>query len=269
MVASVNGNSLAALTARENAQNQRPASSQLPDRGQGDSGGHGEAVVYAGSSGAPSLSAVLSVQDSLNRAAAISDVGLSAGRTISDLLKLARDKAAAAQGASPDGKSALNDEFQQLLQTINQIARSASFQGVKVIDGSASADLQFKTDVSGEGQQLTITPQDFTAGGPTLGLAGADLLGSSDDLAAVLQRLDAAGGALDGGLADLGAQADQIQTHLGVIGQLQGALASRTSPDLDAEGARLQALQVQQALAGQGGGLANQAPQALLALFRS
>ena len=71
------------------------------------------------------------------------------------------------------------------------------------------------------------------------------------------------------GLAQMNGQAAQIQTHLGVVTQLSGALSDQTTPDLDADGARLQALQVQQALAGLSQGIANQAPQALLSLFRA
>jgi hypothetical protein len=54
-----------------------------------------------------------------------------------------------------------------------------------------------------------------------------------------------------------------------VVGQLQSVLAGPGATDLDADGARLQALMVQQTLAARGSGVANQAPQALLALFRA
>lgn len=266
MVTSVNGNSLAALQARENTLANRPTGAQTA-AGDDAALGRDPAVIYAGSNDPSGLSAILSVQDSLNRAASIADVGANAGSAIADLLKLAREKAQAAQSAGAD-KAGLNADYQQLLQTIDQIATSASFQGVKILDGSGAGDLQFKADVNGEAT-ISLTPQDFTTGGPSIGLAGTDLLGSSDDLAALLGQVDAAAGAVDGQLAQLKGKSDQIQTHLGVIGQLQNALGGPNPVDLDADSARLQALQIQQALTGQGGGLVNQAPQTLLALFRS
>lgn len=269
MVTSVNGNSLAALTARDNALAGR--TSGLQNQGVPADGATGpdQAVVYAGSSEAPNLSAVLSVQDSLNRAAGVSDVGVSAGQTIADLLSLVREKVSAAQGAaSPEDKSGLDADYQQLLQTIDQIASSASFQGVKMLDGSSSGDLQFKADVRGD-TSIAFTPHDLTVGGPVLGLAGTDLLGTSDDIAGVLGQVDAASAAVGARVSQMTAQGDQIQGHLGVVGQLQSALSGQAPADLDADGARLQALQIQQALAGQGTGIVNQGPQALLSLFRS
>ena len=71
--------------------------------------------------------------------------------------------------------------------------------------------------------------------------------------------------------ADLRAltRSDQIQTHLGLVSQMQSALSGAGAAGDGADGARLQALAVQQALAAQTGPVANQAPQALLSLFRS
>lgn len=266
MVTSVNSNALAALQARENALANRTGSAPIRQTAAGGAP-RDPAVVYTGSAEIPSLSAILSVQDSLNRAAAVSDVGLSAGQTISQLLGALRDKAAAAQTGSADQKAGLNADYQELLKTIDQIANSASFQGVKMLDGSAG-DLSFKADASGEAT-ITLAGQDFTVGGPVLGLAGSGLLGSSDDIAGLLGQVDAASASLAQQLAQMSAQSEQIQGHLSVVGQLQSALAGGQPADLDADGARLQALQLQQALSGQGAGVANQAPQALLSLFRS
>lgn len=270
MVTSVNGTSLAALLAQENALANRTSTTTpsltdpLLDQGQTQD----PASVFTGSSDASALSGILSAQDSLNRAASISDVGISAGKTISDLLSLVREKALAAQGATGgQDKTALNADYQKLLQTIDQLAKSASFQGVAMLSGGSGGDLQFKADVTGEAM-VGLTPQDFTVGGPTIGLAGTNLLGSPADVASVLGQVDAAGGALSTQLSQMSAQSDQIQTHLGLVGQLQSALAAQGTTDLNADSARLQALQIQQTLTGQTQSIANQAPQALLSLFR-
>jgi len=269
MVTSVNNNSLAALQALENSIAGRASNSQtaVPSSGDSTSASRDPAVVYAGASGTPTLSALLSVQDSLNRAAGVSDVGVSAGQAISGLLGQLRDKAQAAQGAGTDQQATLNSDFQQLLGTIDQIARSASFQGVNMLDGS-SGELQFKADPSGDAT-LTLAGQNFTVGGPVLGLAGANLQGTPADISSVLGQVDTASQALGAQLSQMNGQSAQIQGHLAVVGQLQSSLTGQGATDLDADGARLQALMAQQTLAGQGSGVANQAPQALLALFRT
>lgn len=270
MVGSVNSSSLAQILAQEQAAlaarsaGAESAQTQAPTDG-GQSGAD-PAVVYAGSSGAPSLSAILALTDSLNRAASISDVGVSAGQAIGSLLEVLKEKAAAARTATPDDKQALNADYQQALATIDQIANSASFQGVTMLNGGSGQDLTFKADLSGD-STISLAGQDLTSGGPVLGLAGTDILGSSGDIQSVLDQVDNAQGALAGQLDQMTAQSDQIQGHLSVVGQLQSALSGGASDSADA--ARLQALTVQQALTGGASSVANQAPQALLSLFRA
>ncbi len=64
--------------------------------------------------------------------------------------------------------------------------------------------------------------------------------------------------------------ARSLEAHQGFIGAAERAVASSVRPDLDAEGARLLALQVRQGLEAVGGrSIANVEPQAVLALFRA
>lgn len=276
MVSGVNPSLLATLQAQDAALLNRAADGQATDATQAADAAQtpsvqDPAVIYTGSSGAPALSSVLSLQDGLNRAASISDVGISTGQTISGLLDLLKQKIAAAQASGDDKqKAALNDDYQHLLQTIDQMAKSAAFGGTTMLDGSASSGLQFKADASSDAM-LSLTPQDFTVGGPVLGLADGSLTGSDDDLASLLTQVNAASASLSAQLSQMTAQSQQIQGHLGAVTQLSGALASNTTPDLDADGARLMALQVQQALQamGQTQSIASQGPQAVLAMFRN
>lgn len=265
MVTSVNAGSLAALLAQEQAAANRASGAEgAADPALQPDAAADPAVVYAGAADAPSLSAVLGVTDSLNRAASISDVGISAGQAIAGLVSVLRDKAVAAQGGAGDPQ-ALDADFQGVLATIDQLASSASFQGVTMLGGGSDPSLSFKADLAGE-TTLSLASQDFTTGGPVLGLAGAGLLGGPDDLQSVLAQIDAASSNLADRLGDMSAQSDQIQAHLGVVSQLQSALSGQAA---GADSARLQALAVQQALAGETGPVANLAPQALLSLFRS
>lgn len=267
MVTSVNSSTLAALLAQEQALANRSAP---PDGGQtstDSSPGVDPAVVYAGATG-PTLSAILGVSDSLNRAASISDVGISAGQTIQNLLGVLKEKATAAHSAgSAADQQTLNADYQTVLQTIDQIANSASFQGVTMLNGGSGQDLTFKADLSGEAT-ISLASRNFTAGGPVLGLAGTNLLGDTGEIQSVLDQVNAATNALAGQLTQMSAQSDQIQGHLGVLGQLQSALTAGGGATDGADAARLQALTIQQALTAENASVANQAPQALLSLFR-
>lgn len=140
-------------------------------------------------------------------------------------------------------------------------------------DGGASA-----TGGLSAGGDIAVTAE---PGAPAVRVAGADLClkqtpvtgdlisigrnASLDDpdLAALAQRsLDA----LQGAMERLGDAARSLQAHQGFLGAAEGALAA--NPDLDADGARLLALQVRQGLANVGA-IANVEPQAVLALFKA
>jgi len=71
---------------------------------------------------------------------------------------------------------------------------------------------------------------------------------------------------------DAGFRAKQIESHSAFVGRLADTLEARggdlVAADLDMEGVRLQALQVQQQLGAQQLSIANQAPRVILELFR-
>ena len=264
MVTSVNPSLISGLGVQNRTPTQTQGASQTGQPGGADQSLSNAAAVYTG--GSPSLSAVLSAQDSLNRAASLTDVGLAAGGSISDLLGLAAEKAnAVAQTSDPGQQASLNSDFQTLLQTIDKIANSASFQGVTMLNGGSGPDLSVQAGVNGASTSLTFP--DLTTSG--LGLAGADLSGGPDAIASVLGQVDQASSTVTGALGQMQSQSDQIQSQLGLMGQLQDVLSSGGASQSDtAEAAQLQALQVQQGLMDQGGAIGNQAPQALLSLFR-
>jgi flagellin len=268
MVTSVNSAALAALLAQEQALANRVAPGDRPSATSTPDSAADPAVVYGGATG-PMVSGLLAATDSLNRAASTSDVGISAGKAIGELLAALKEKTAAAQAtASPQARQALDADYQSIIGTIDQIAGSASFQGVTLLNGGSGQDLTFPADLTGE-TAVTLAHQDFTSAGPVLGLAGTGLAGDDEELPSVLERVNAAGAGLAGRLDQMGAQSEQIQAHLGVLAQLQSALADGAAPSESADAARLQALSVQQALAGRTVAVANQAPQTVLSLFRA
>jgi hypothetical protein len=126
-----------------------------------------------------------------------------------------------------------------------------------------------------KGQALSVNAE---PGSPPLTISGADLslsggvLGISSHVAAGGSALSiAAQGALDrlqGVMEKLGDAGSALQAHQGFLGVAQSAMSSVT--DLNADSARLLALQVRQGLEAVGNRpIANVEPQAVLALFRA
>ncbi|WP_428156045.1 flagellin [Brevundimonas sp.] len=218
------------------------------------------------------------VATSLNRATSIADVTLAAGEQISDLLIELKGKATAAsdESATLAMRTSYNDEFQSLLKSIQSFADNAIFDGSNILDGSATAGINFLASADGA-ETITLNRQNLTLAG--LGLAASttpvaaapDLLtkAKADD---ALTRINTAIATSTARLAELGAQSKQIERHTTYVGKLSDALeagiGNLVDADLAKESARLQALQVQQQLGVQALSIANQAPQVILSLFK-
>lgn len=217
------------------------------------------------------LGALEAVKTSLDRATSLADVTLAAGESISDLIIEMRQKAVAASDPSQtaESRAAYNNDFQSLVRSVQQFAVSASFDGVNLLNNSETAPLEFLANVDAV-DTISIDPHDFTALG--LGLSTQDLLLPAD-AATALAAIDAALATVNSALANLGAQAKQIETHNTFVTKLMDSLETGigklVDADLAKESARLQALQVQQQLGAQALSIANQAPQIILSLFRN
>lgn len=213
-------------------------------------------------------SALDSVKTSLNRATSIADVALAAGAQISDIITELKSKAVAASdpSASDASKKAYNDEFQALVASITSFAANATFDGKNILNGSETADLDFLASADAQ-ETIALSPQDLDAA--ALGLDGLSLETDPD---AALAAVEAALTQSNSALAELGAQAKQIERHTVFVGKLMDSLevgvGNLVDADLAKESARLQALQVQQQLGTQALSIANQSPQSILSLFQ-
>lgn len=218
------------------------------------------------------FSSLGAVKMSLDRATSITDVALTAGQQISDILVQMREKVVgAAEGSASDqSRKAFDDEFQTLLSAVSQFASSAEFDGVAVLNGSLSQDLNFLANADGD-SYIRLTPQDFSASGPIIALAGTSLTGTVSSTLSVLASLDVAISNVTSALAEMGAQAKQIEKHVTFVTKLQDVLetgiGNLVDADIAKESARLQALQVQQQLGAQALSIANSQPQVILKLF--
>ena len=95
---------------------------------------------------------------------------------------------------------------------------------------------------------------------------------SSGGAATVLKDFDTVQTSVSDALAKFGGAANYIKAQItynsAKLDAMEGGLGALVDTDLAKESARLQALQIRQQLGTQSLGIANQAPQALLSLFK-
>ena len=237
--------------------------------------------------------ALEAVKSSMNRATSLADVSLAAGAQISDLLIELRQKATSAADPSQSvaSRKAFDDEFQSLLKSLQSFADNATFDGENILNGlvgglrpggaapapATLTPLAFLASADAT-ETITVNRQDMSLIG--LGLAPVaftppvtafDLKteeNAEKALADVVKALDTA----NAQLAELGAQAKQVEKHNLFVSKLMDSLevgiGNLVDADMAKESARLQALQVQQQLGAQALSIANQAPQIILSLFK-
>lgn len=219
------------------------------------------------------MSALGAVKMSLDRATSIADVALAAGESVSDLLKLMREKVVAAKDTSLTTTSlvSLNSDFQGLLKNLQQVISSAVFDGANLLDGSQAADMTFLADADAA-QAITLSLQNLSLGGTINTLTATDDILTPANATAVLTRLDATMSSVNQAVGNIGTQAKQIDAHSNFVSKLNDVLetgvGNLVDADLAKESARLQALQVKQQLGAQALSIANGAPQIILSLFK-
>ena len=183
---------------------------------------------------------------SLDRAASITDVALSAGQTVSDILEQLRSGEGDSRGA----------RLQAALRQIDQAVEKASFDGVNLLDGSLDEDLSIALD---GGAAVTLPARDLRSHSRYVALTPDS--GEADVEAAAVNVSSA--------MADLRIQSRQVEAHGRFVSRFGETLVGeQVEGDLSKEAARLQALQIQQQLAAQQDPIGNRAPQLVLQLFR-
>ena len=219
------------------------------------------------------IGALSAVKASLNRATSISEVAMTAGESVSDLLNQLKEKVITAMDPSLDQRSrtAVDSDYKAILKQIGQVIRSAEFDGANILDGSAGASIQFLASADAA-QSITLASQNLSLGGSILTLAATSSIGTASAAATIMTALDASITNVNQALGNLGSQAKQIEAHTTFVSKLadtlEAGVGNLVDADLARESARLQALQVQQQLGVQALSIANQAPQVILSLFK-
>ena len=217
--------------------------------------------------------ALSAVTQSLDRAISSTDVAVSAGQSISDLLTEMKAKALAASDDSLDQNSreAYNADFVSLRDQISKIIENASFNGVNLIDGS-TATLQALANAAGD-KFVTVTAQDLSLGGSVISIASTSTISTATNASSMITTIENSLNAINLALAKLGTDSKKVGIHKSFVtklsDELTNGIGNLVDADLAKESAKLQSLQTKQQLGLQALAIANQAPQAVLSLFRS
>jgi len=134
---------------------------------------------------------------------------------------------------SEQDKQSLQNEADQVLEQIDQIAGSTDFNGISLLDGSVTS-VEF--DVSGGNGGGGVSLSLGGANAKSLGLDGFDL-----DGAGASGALDAALSQLGGLSAKLGATSNRLESSSNVLGEQISALTDAESRIADADIAKEQA----------------------------
>lgn len=212
------------------------------------------------------------VTDSLNRAISATDTAVSAGEAISDLLTEMKEKALAASDSSIDSnaRAAYNEDFVALREQISEVLKAAEFDGVNLIDGSTSA-LNALSNVT-PGSVLTISAQSLSLGGSIMTVSAGGNVSTQSAASSMVATISTSIDNLNLALSKLGTAGKKLEIQKTFVGklsdELQRGIGNLVDADMATESAKLQALQTKQQLGVQALSIANQAPSAVLGLFR-
>ncbi len=196
---------------------------------------------------------------------------------ITDILKDIKERIVAATGENVD-HAKITAEITEMTAQVNGIIEASQFNGTNLlkadVDGNGATNLTVTSSIDRSGSSgvtradITVASADFET---ALDLSDIDV-STSGDADSSIALIEAHIQTAVNGAAALGASAKRISDQGDFVSKLTDAMKSGIGALVDADmeetSARLQALQVQQQLSTQSLSIANQAPQALLSLFR-
>lgn len=214
------------------------------------------------------VSGVQSVQTALNSGESEINTAVNAGQSVANLMQQLEAKAVQANqsGLSTSSYTALNNAFTSLLNQIDTIVQSASFNGVNLLNSGASTLTVLSTV---DGSTITVSAQNLSVTG--LALSGMSLNNSGAALTA-LTAVNNAVNTIANALASLGSSANAVSAQATftqqLIDNLNAGIGNLIDANLAQASAQLQALQIKQQLGVQALSIANSSPTSILSLFR-
>jgi flagellin len=227
------------------------------------------------------LGGLKAVSSSLNRAKSVTDVAVAGAEQVSDVINEMKKKAYESSDAGIDqaSRDAINQDFVALRDRITTIVNSSDFNGTNILKSgggtvSALQSLQDGDNVTAGWQpdSLTVANQGLDLGGSVITVAAAGAVDTQASAQAMIDTLTTTQTNLKTSLSTLGAASRRIDAQSAFSNKLsdvvEGGIGNLVDADLAKESAHLQALQVKQQLGIQALSIANQAPQAIMSLFR-
>jgi flagellin len=219
-----------------------------------------------------SVAGYASVTDSLNRGISSTDVAMSAGQALSDLLVQMKTKALAAADTSLDtaSRQAMNQDFVALRDQITTIVKNAVFNGFNLVDGTTST-IQALASADGT-RKVTVAAQNMSLSGTIVTVKSTSTISTSAKASTMVSTIQSSLQNVNSALAKLSSGAKKFSIQITFAQKLADTLTAGignlVDADLAKESARLQSLQVKQQLGIQALSIANQAPSITLSLFR-
>lgn len=218
------------------------------------------------------LAGMQAVKQSLDRGVSAVEVALAAGESISDLLIDMKSKvvAAADTGLDIESRTALKNDFDSLRDQVTDIVKNATFNGSNMIENGGIGVTAIVNDTGTS--VITVEAQDLSLTGTNITITAATTFTTATQAASVVSLLESSLSNVNSALSKLGTGARSLEAMRFFADKLSDVvevgIGNLVDADLAKESARLQALQVKLQLGIQALGIANQAPQMLLGLFR-
>ena len=224
------------------------------------------------------VAAITSVNEQLGGTKGLLETTMSALRNISDtMIKMKEVLVKLADGnLTDDTRTQYENQYEQLRANIQGFINDAGYNGKSLLRGTEAFTKLYVAELNVIRNELgslyTINGFDawasiFSAmGGAPSTAAAADALGNtSSGFSKAFKRVGARLNAFGSAFRYV---ENQIRFNKDKIDAIEAGLGALIDADLAKESARLQALQIRQQLGIQALGIANQAPQTLLGLFR-
>ena len=213
------------------------------------------------------------VRGSLDRAQSATDVALNAGSAVSDLLLQMKEAALAASDTSLDtaSRSALNDQFKVLRDSLKRTVDNADYNGVNMIKAGGTTVSALASTAGGS--YLTVAAQNLSLGSANVTVSVGASFSTAAEASTYLSRVTSSINNVNQRLGTMGAQSKALELHNGFMAKLKDTLDVGVSNLVDAnlgrESAMLQSLQARQQLGVQAFSIANQSSTMLLGLFKT
>ncbi len=213
------------------------------------------------------------IRESLALGSSTVNVARNAAETVTNLLTEIKEKIVLAQEENVD-RAKIQDDIAQLRDQITSVVSAAQFNGLNLVDGTSTDDVNILSSLNRDSAGTTVTAAQITVERQDLSVDGAlDIDGI--DVTVDVDELDTIEAAIQTAIAAsaaFGSVQKRIEIQQEFVGNLMDSMKSGIGALVDADmeeaSARLQALQVQQQLGIQALSIANQSPQNILALFR-